>query len=284
MVIKFTLGKLYKPLKLINSIIKSNNNSVTILNYHDIPDEYLENFGLQIKWLKTNYQILSPQDFQGFLNGTVNINKHAVLLTFDDGFVSSYLATQKFLNDPDIKAIFFIPSMFVTEITEDWKKTISNNFFSGHLSVEKISDSFKPISPAQIQTLINQGHTIGGHSHSHCNVSKITTDEILIKEILDPINLFSKEFKIKLNNFAFPFGRMNHISEYSLKRIASNYAFCYSNIRGSNNIMTSHSAIKRQTVSPDMPINYLGFILEGGLDFYWRNHRKKMDRLAKNTR
>ena len=280
---KFKLGKLYAPVKLMNSLVKSKNNSVTILNYHVIPDEDLDNFGLQIEWLKSNYKIISPQDFQGFLNGTVNINKHSVLITFDDGFLSSYQATQKFLNGSDIKAIFFIPSMFVTEMIDDWKKTISNNFYLGRLGIEKISDSFKPMSHAQIQTLINQGHTIGGHTHSHCDVSKITSDEKLKKEIIDPINIFAKEFKIKLDNIAFPYGSINHVNEYSLKSIASNYAFCYSNIRGSNKSTISHFAIKRQTVSPDMPIKYIGFILEGGLDFYWRNHAKKLDSLAKNT-
>lgn len=280
---KFNLGRLYSSVKLINSIVKSKNNSVTILNYHAIPDGDIDNFGLQIEWVKTNYKIISPQDFQDFLKGTFNINKHAVLITFDDGFLSSYLASQRFLNVLDIKALFFIPSIFVTEINEDWKKIISNNFYLGRLGLEKISDSFKPMSHAQIQTLINQGHTIGGHTHSHCDISEITSDEKLKKEILDPITIFANKFKIKLDNFAFPFGRINHINKYSFKKITSNYAFCFSNIRGSNYSMTSHFAIKRQTVSPDMPIKYLGFILEGGLDFYWRDHVRKLDTLAKNS-
>lgn len=282
MVNKFNLGRLYTPVKLINSITKSKNNSVTILNYHVIQDEYLDNFGLQIEWLKTNYKIISPRDFHSFLDGSVKINEHAVLITFDDGFLSSYLAAQRYLNVLDIKAIFFIPSMFVTEVIDNWKNTISNNFFSGRMNLEEISDNYKPVTHTQIQTLINQGHTIGGHTHSHCDISKITTDEKLKKEILDPINIFENEFKIKLDNFAFPIGRINHINEYSLKQIASNYAFCFSNIRGSNTSKTSHFAIKRQTVSPDMPLKYLGFILEGGLDFYWRDHAKKLDSLAKN--
>lgn len=282
MVNKFILGKLYKPLRLINSIIKSKNNSVTILNYHEIPDKYVENFGLQIEWLNANYKIITPKDLIAYFDGSLKINEHAVLITFDDGFLSSYQAAQKFLNVLDIKAIFFIPSMFVTGIKDDWKKTVSNNFFSGSLDLEKISDSLKPMSPSQMQTLINQGHAIGGHTHSHCDISKIISDEKLKKEILDPIKIFENVFKIKLDYFAIPYGRIYHINENSLRKIASNYPFCFSNIRGSNNSLTSRFAIKRQSVSPDMPLKYLGYILEGGLDFYWRDIAKKLDCLAKD--
>ena len=53
----------------------------------------------------------------------------------------------------------------------------------------------------------------------------------------------------------------------------------FSNIRGINDSNTNPLAIRRQNILPDMPISYVGFLIEGGLNWYWSNHRKRLDQL-----
>lgn len=282
MISKYSLGLLFKLIKLFNSITNSKKNCVTIITYHAIEENYENAFKSQIEWLKKNYKILNPKEFYDFLDGKKDIDQHSVVITFDDGFISSYNAIQNFLNPLDIKVFFFIPSMFVNFPKNKWEQIISNNFFSGKLDLKNFPNCYQPISVEKIKNLINQGHKIGGHTNSHRNISGINSEQELNKEIIDPINIYKSKLNINLDSFAFPYGRIDHINYKSLKKISLNYSYCFSNIRGTNSHKTSNFAIRRQHVSPDMPIRYFGYIIEGGLDFYWNNHAKKLNDLANN--
>ena len=284
MISKYSLGVLYDLVKLFNSITNLKKNCVSIINYHAIEEIYINDFKLQIEWLKKNYKILNPKEFYDFIDGKKDINEHSVVITFDDGFISSYNAIQNFLNPLGIKVFFFIPSMFINSPDKKWEEIISNNFFSGKLDLNNFPNCYRPISTEKVKNLINQGHIIGGHTNSHCNISRINSNKELDEEIIDPIMIYKSKLNINLNSFAFPYGRINHINHYSLKKIFLNYSYCFSNIRGTNSKKTSNFAIKRQHVSPDMPIKYFGYIIEGGLDFYWTNHTKKLNDLANNLK
>ena len=282
MKVRYFLGVFYKLISGINRLLNLKKNCVTVINYHGIEPEFFENFKSQINWLNRNYKIITPDEFKAYKKGDIEFTKHCVLITFDDGFVSSYNSIQKVLNPLGIKTTFFIPSIFVNSSKKKWKEIISKNFFSGKLDTNNFPDYYMPIDNKKIKNLITQGHNIGGHTHSHCNVLKINSNELLQTEIINPINIYKKTFNIKLNSFAFPYGRINHINDYLLKKISLNYSYCFSNIRGTNCKETSNFAIKRQNVSPDMPINYFGYIIEGGLDFYWAKHSNKLNNLAYN--
>ena len=280
MKIKLYLGFFYKLVFALNKFFKLKKNSVTIINYHGIEDSNINNFKSQITWLNDNYKIISPNDFFNFMQGNIQIEEHSVLITFDDGFISSYNVIQNVLNPLELKVIFFIPSMFINESKKNWKKVISNNFFSGKFTLDNFPKCFKPIFLKKINILIKQGHKVEGHTHSHCDISKINSKEQLIEEIINPIKIYKTKLNIILNSFAFPYGRINNINHYLLKKISQNYTYCFSNIRGSNTQKTSNFAIKRQNVSPDMPINFFGFIIEGGLDFYWKKDCKTLNTIA----
>ena len=282
MKIRYFLGIFYKLILIINRLTNSKNNCVTVINYHGIEPEFFKNFKSQIHWLNRNYKIITPNEFKAYMNGEVKFNEHCILITFDDGFISSYDSIQKVLNPLGIKILFFIPSIFLNSSNIKYEKIISKNFFSGTLDSRNFPDCYKPINNNKIQKLINQGHNIGGHTHSHCNVLNINSEELLNEEIIYPISIYKKMFNINLESFAFPYGRINHINNYLLKQISINYSYCFSNIRGTNCNETSVFAIKRQNVSPDMPINYFGYIIEGGLDFYWTKHSNKLKKLAYN--
>lgn len=284
MISKYSFGILFDLLKLFNLITNLKKNCVTIINYHAIEEIYINDFKLQIEWLNKNYKILNPKEFYDFIDGKKDINEHSVVITFDDGFISSYNAIQNFLNPLGIKVIFFIPSMFINYPDKKWEEIISKNFFSGKLDPNNFPNCYRPISTEKVKNLISQGHIIGGHTNSHYNISRINSNKELNEEIIDPIMIYKSKLNINLDSFAFPYGRINHINHYLLKKISLNYSYCFSNIRGTNCKKTSNFGIKRQNVSPDMPIKYFGYIIEGGLDFYWTIHAKKLNDLANNLK
>jgi len=274
------LKNFYYPLSIYNSITSSKNNAITLINYHGIERKFKANFKLQIESLINKYKIISPHQFQNYLSRKKEINKHSILLTFDDGFRSSYDVIQDILNPLGIKVFIFIPSIMLSKLN-NYKEIISKNMFSGRYNKNNFPNAFKPINTYNIKNLINQGHVIGAHTHTHTDISKLKNNYELNKEIINPKSLFKNKFNININSFAFPYGGINNINYKLLKKISEHYDYCFSNIRGSNTHNTSRYGIKRQNVSPDMPLNYFNFIIEGGLDLYWYFHSNKLKKLSK---
>ena len=151
MKIRYFLGLFNELILLINGLLNLKKNCVTVINFHGIEPDYFENFKLQIKWLNRNYKIITPDEFNAYINGHIEFTEHCILITFDDGFISSYNAIQNFLNPLGIKVLFFIPSMFINYPDKKWKEIISNNFFSGRLDTNNFPSAYSPVSVVHIQ-------------------------------------------------------------------------------------------------------------------------------------
>ena len=68
-----------------------------------------ESFYKQIKFLKQNYNIISPNEIK-------NNNKGDVLLTFDDGLKDHINIVSPILDEFNIKGLFFIPTCILDEV------------------------------------------------------------------------------------------------------------------------------------------------------------------------
>ena len=62
----------------------------------------------------------------------------------------------------------------------------------------------------QIKKMIEMGHHVGAHTHSHISVAATElSSKDFIKEIIHPKNYLEKKFNIKVNSFSYPFGGKN---------------------------------------------------------------------------
>lgn len=279
--IKYKLGAFFPVLKKINRMRKTNNTSIIILNYHGVLNEHKAHFNEQIQWLCKNYEIIDTKTFQSFLNKEIKLNGKKVLITFDDGFKSSYEVTKLFLDPLNIKATFFLPSNFVGDKNKNmWKNFVSQNIYKNKKKGAHASYFQEPMSDKEIKKLIDNGHLIGSHTLNHLDLNTILDENELKYELLQSKVDLERNYNININSLAYPFGGINHISEIALNKISKYYDFCYSNIRGDNYSQTSPFAIRRQDISPDIPLLYFGFIIEGGLNWYWYEHRKKLDKMV----
>ena len=75
-----------------------------VLMFHDIDEKDFSKFENLLKNLKKKYKIVDPKKLNT-LSG-----KNNVLLTFDDGFLSSYQFSKKVLDKHKIKSLFFLVS------------------------------------------------------------------------------------------------------------------------------------------------------------------------------
>ena len=86
---------------------------IRILVYHDIEDKNFILLFNQLKYLRKNWNFITPTEFENHLNNKRKLNGKNLLITVDDGFKSNYFVAKKILNKLNIKGIFFVPSDFV---------------------------------------------------------------------------------------------------------------------------------------------------------------------------
>ena len=201
----------------------------------------------------------------------------SILITFDDGFKSAYLASH-IMDKYNVKGVFFVPTEFIDcENREQEKQFIINDLL---LTEEDLTDQMKPMSWENVKEMHRKGHSIGAHTLSHARVSTIKDDDKLKYELYNSKIILENILEHKICCFAYPFGNLESINEKSLSMSQEFYYIIFSAIRGFNSQNTNPIAIRRDGVLAEYNLNYLRFIIEGGLDIKYMQARKRLDQLA----
>lgn len=264
-------------------------NRLRVLAYHDIPESEESVFINHMTWLKENWNIVTPAEFEMMILGKKPIIGDNVLITFDDGFISNKLIAEKILNPLGIKALFFVISDFI-EIKNRSKsyKFASNKIVPGS-TISDIPRNWENMQWSDLAALIEQGHTIGCHTKTHARLSDCSSKDELEIEIIRSAEKISHELGVDINHFAFTFGDIDSFSRDALKIAKSQFDFIYSGIRGVNLGKVSPFAIRRDAVAYQLKDNkyklfnkkLLSVFLNGFLDFLYRPAREKIDKWCK---
>ena len=264
-------------------------NRLRVLAYHDIPESEEIAFINHMTWLKENWNIVTPSEFETMILGKKPITGNNVLITFDDGFISNKLIAEKILNPLGIKAIFFVISDFVEIKNRNKSYRFASNQIVPGSSVNNIPKNWKNMQWSDLASLIEQGHTIGSHTKTHVRLSECTSKDKLEMEIIRSAEKISHELGVDINHFAFTFGDIDSFSRDALKVAKTKFDFIYSGIRGVNLGKVSPFAIRRDAVAYQLKDNncrlynkkLLSVFLNGFLDFSYHSARKKIDTWCK---
>ena len=208
-----------------------------ILMYHHLDlfrpqDPYFvspEIFTAQMQWLKDNhYQVISYDQFYSFLEGKSYLPPRAVVITFDDGDTDQYKNAVPILEKFHYPATFFIITKMIGEID--------------HID-------FK-----MMKTMIKAGMTIGSHTVSHPNVTRLSADQ-LKAELSNSKKLLEKALGRKINYFAYPGGAHNTSTAEAVK--AAGYLSAVTTIHGTLHNLNSDSeetiyTLKRIHIDDDL--------------------------------
>lgn len=262
-------------------LIRRQKGSVKILIYHDVSYDKIKNFSRQIASLKRHYSFIDPDLFHAFLKGEIELSKTYILITFDDGFKSSRIASEEVLSPLGIKALFFVPTGFV-ELSGNgsWRDFAAQKIYEGRISADEIHDYQRPMDWQDLLILKSQGHRIGAHTINHSRLAGIKDEKKVKKEIAECGSRLEEVIGDKVTDFAFPFGNVQSIDRVSLNLVGKYYPFCYSGVRGRNNNQTPLLGICREAISLDDPPAYLNFLIEGGLEGHYRKRRKDLYEMA----
>lgn len=173
---------------------------ITILCYHRVGPRASrmvlppENFAAQLDYLaRNNYRVIRLADVPDFLAGRKPLPRRAVVITFDDGHVSSYEHAYPLLKKYNFPATFFLYTDFI--------------------------GSGDALNWARIQEMAQSGLIdFQSHSKTHANLTLRLPGETdaryrerLDAEVRVPRDLIQRQLRNKVGLYAYPYGDANEI-------------------------------------------------------------------------
>ncbi len=251
---------LFIKLKLNNE--KKDN--VRVLIFHGIKKSELLKFDNLISNLNKKWNFVSPNEFILHIKNKKILKGKNLLITFDDGFLSSYIAFKKVLEPKLIKIIFFIASDFIICGKDEnlSRKFINSKLKEINYKFENLNEIY-PLSTENIRELAQSGNLIGSHTVSHANM-KYLYKKNRQNELKNSKFFLQNIVNSNISEFAYPFGSNDAISISSAKDCYDNYDRIYSGCRGNNKPLQKF--IFRDTITISDPLFFNHVYLSGLLD------------------
>ncbi|MDP1773812.1 MAG: polysaccharide deacetylase family protein [Methylobacter sp.] len=287
------LAATYYPIKLAKAIGRPlgliHENQLRVLLYHDIDPRDQANFAAQMRWLQRSWNFVSAEQFADMVSGHEPIRGRNLLLAFDDGFASNRVVAEEVLNPMGIKALFFVMSYFVDlEDVDEVRHFIAKNIYPG-THAAGLPAHWRTMGWADLEALLQQGHSIGGHTRTHARLSQIKNEPDLEREIIASADALEQRLGVPIEHFAYTFGDLASFSDQALAVARRRFRFIYSGLRGDNVGGVSPYALRRDSAAfQDAFSNYsvfsnslLGAFLEGAADFKYADDIARLSSWAR---
>lgn len=182
--------------------------NITVLLYHQIgysPNEFtnldcfctVSSFSLQMQFLKEqNFSIISLSQALRYIRGEETVNKHYVVITFDDGCETFYELAFPLLQAFDFPATIY-PVAGCLGQTASWGR-IRN-------------PELRILTDKRIAELYRLGVEIGAHTMNHSRLTWISPEEAA-REVNESKDYLEQIIGDPVNSFAYPHGDYNRLS------------------------------------------------------------------------
>ena len=199
-----------------------------ILFYHNIGKENYKSFSTTIEF-EAQMKFLYKRKLNGTNCDNLNNLKSNFGISFDDGYEDNLINALPILKKYNFTATCFIVPNLIGK-TNSWD-----------------TKQFKLMDKQQIQDWLDAGMNIGSHSMSHKDLTKLGEDKI-ISEVGDSKKILEDNFGIKINNFSYPYGKINRLVTNKVEK--AGYIRAFTTKRGLYNALNnSQYMINRVPVS-----------------------------------
>jgi peptidoglycan/xylan/chitin deacetylase (PgdA/CDA1 family) len=233
---------------------------VLVLCYHRIRSR--ERFADQMAALsKRGYFVLSLPQFTEWLNGSPLPSRPAALLTFDGCYADQLENAVPVLDPLKFPATFFPASVgLVHELPgggAHWRNTLLE--------------------------LAKAGHTIGCHSHSHPDLTRLSTTEVW-QEVLGSKLALEDALGQRVSAFCYPYGACDARVREVVREVGFDVAFTVD--LGGVKFGDDPYRLKRVPVlgepgSAEFAVYLSGrFLVSGSILLYWKVRERLLDRRA----
>ena len=191
-----------------------------------------EAFEAQLSFLhREGYSILSLAQAIDFISDKQEVPQRAVLLTFDDGFADNVLTALPLLRDYGMTATLFLVSTYIGQ-KYDWNPQARDNI--RHLRWD------------ELQSWLEAGCEIGGHTHTHSRMTGSSAREMLDAVLINK-QIVEENLHTRLRAFSYPYGAHNQMAQ---DLVSKYYELAFSVDRGSWDPGVDRFAINRLEVKP----------------------------------
>lgn len=231
---------------------------VRVIVFHDVTDVMW--FRKILTVLTKRYHVLTPD---AFIKQEFNASKVNVLVTFDDGYTSWTEVCLPLLQEYDIRALFFINSGLLDVYENETERAM---YVRERLQLKTMR---RTLSWNGAQSLLLQGHTIGGHTKTHTRLSALGEDAQKA-EIIEDRKGIEEMLEVQPVFFAFPFGNVGDVGVRSeaLARSAG-YRYIFSTEAGFVGD-TVTGVVPRMCIEDALRESFLAQWMNGGYDVYAR--------------
>ena len=279
---KILLSKILKRLGLIRIFyaiqkMMFQNNFIRIINYHDTPEIFKNNFEKQLVFLKDNYSDVTFSDFGDFIK-TKNWKKSkpGIILSFDDGLRSNYDTALPLLEKYGFTGWFLIPTDFVeTDVKNQKKFADDHQIVYSNLKEDRIALSWNEVKK------LDKKHVIACHTASHYRFSNKISEKILQDEISAPKKLLEKKLKHDITIFCWVGGELNSYNRKAaefIKKSGFKYAFQTNSYPVNPKSNSFH--LQRINVEIEYPVQLLEMLLSGLYDWIYIPKRKRVSNIT----
>ncbi len=201
---------LYSCFALIHKIITVKN-GIYVLCYHSISDKgwrfsnSKEEFLKHVSYVHRNFSFINASEFVAYTSAGKKVKKPVFLLTFDDGY-KDILSVAKELETYSIQPVVFLLG--------DEEK----------LNRREMDNKLELLTEEDVKTLISYGWSIGSHSLTHAQLSKLSQKD-LERECAQSKHDLEKKYGVKVNLFAYPKGVYSKKVIKAVKQAGYDYAF-----------------------------------------------------------
>ena len=194
-------------------------------------------FNEQMDYLKENgFTTISTEDLEAYLNGKINLPAKSVVLTLDDGNISSRVYAY-----PKLKELGFVADQFIITGRTPEKPYIFDPQrlrFLSQQEMNEMSDVFN-----------YYGHSHALHALTSSNESFLTAKD---KEAVSMDLLYNRELLNDTTYFAYPFGQYNKDAIEIVRDVG--FTMAYTTQMGRARLGINKLLIPRMGISPHLSI------------------------------
>jgi len=274
--LKELLAKSLYSLGILQALIKLQSKSpgIRIVNYHDVPATFGFQLEQQLQWFSTFFAPACPGDLDRLLykGGLASGGKLKLLMTFDDGYVSSYNVVAPLLEKYGFRGFFFIPAK-VLDLPEQDQKTWANEHSIYPLGNNERAQVFMNLS--QVNDLHARGHHVGVHGMNHARLTSELTKQELTEEIITSRAILADRLGFAPASFAWIGGEKWAYSENAANYLSKQkYQFIFA----TNNAIIRESSdpqcLDRTNLEAHFSKEVTFFQLSGIMDLLYLRKRK----------
>lgn len=217
--VKATIGRALFALGLHRRMLQG---KAVVVAFHRVSELALQSsincppvvFAELCRFFKRHFDVVTLAEFLDRLGSGRDIGG-TLVITFDDGYKDNYEVAVPILRSLSLPATFFIATNFIGSRTETfWDKAdgVGSEWMSWN----------------EVQSLLDMGFDIGGHTMNHANLAAIPLDEAE-REILGCRQMLTDKLRTTATHFAYPFGGEDNISEATRQMVKElGFKCCFS--------------------------------------------------------